>query len=224
MMDRCYKLSDRLSEFTEVQSILHCCKRNTDGSTSPCWGSKLLQWGKKCVCCTNTSHTCAHLARARRLTGSHSHARRHLHAQIHRLELRKTHTSKHTPEKATVNEPRSRPKRWHQSGTLSPFGSRRTVSRICLLEQVLNNSKVTETILCISACSACQTRWRSSRSSLLVLFTAIVQIVKAFALSERLFSLMMIYLHETALTRIYAAEHHLAIHLGVRAACECWPA
>lgn len=67
---------------------------------------------------------------------------------------KKTHASKHTPEKATVNEPRSRPKRWHQSGTLTLFGSRRTVSRICQLEQVLNNSKVKETILCISAYTA----------------------------------------------------------------------
>lgn len=97
----------------------------------------------------------------------------------------KTHTSKRTPEKATVNEPHSRPKCWHQSGTHTPFGSRRTVSRICLLEQVLNNSKVKGNHfmhICIHSKRACQTYWLSSRSSPLMLFTAIVQIVKGNSL------------------------------------------
>lgn len=55
-------------------------------------------------------------------------------------KLRHPHTT--PPESATVNEPRSRPKRWHQSGTLTLLGSRWTASHICLQEEVLNNSKV----------------------------------------------------------------------------------
>lgn len=89
-------------------------------------------------------------------THTHKHEHKHLHAQTHGHELTKTNASTHTPEKATVNEPHSRPKRWHQSGTLLPFGSRRTPSRICLLEEVLNNSKVRETILCRSAYMAAE--------------------------------------------------------------------
>lgn len=233
LTDRCYKLFDSLSKFTEVQSILHCCKRNSDWSTSPCWASKLLQWEGKSVSAAQTrpthtdSQVCTLHIRARRWhMDSHSHV--HLHAQIRGHELTKPHASKHTPEKATVNEPHSRPKRWHQSGTLTPSGSRRTASHICLLEQVLNNSKVRETILCISAYTASR-RAKLVGSlpvlPLLLFFSAIVQIVERFVLSEWLFLMMMIYLYMKQLLHRYAQLSTTTTRAtGESGACECRPA
>lgn len=53
--------------------------------------------------------------------------------------------------------------------------------------------------ICIHSERACQTRWLYSRSSLLVLFTAIVWIVKWFALIEWLFLVMIISLYNQLL-------------------------
>lgn len=104
-------------------------------------------------------------------------------------KLRHPHTT--PPESATVNEPRSRPKRWHQSGTLTLLGSRRTASRICLQEEVLNNSKVEGShfmhISIHGGQRASHTRWLVSRSPQPPLFTANVQIVKGLSVREWLF-------------------------------------
>lgn len=137
LTDRCYKLRDGLSEFTEVQSILNCCGRNDDRSTSPCWAGKLLQREEKCVYCEQTrpTHACAHVQDLE-LYGlgrfPHSDTQTPACADSCGHGLTKTHASKHAPEKATANEPRRRPNRWHQSGILhqwAPGG--RWVASVC---------------------------------------------------------------------------------------------
>lgn len=139
---------------------------------------------------------------------SHSHARAH-NTCTHRLtgmSWQKPHASKHTPEKATVNEARSRPKSWHQSGTLTPLGSRRTVSRICLLKQVLNNSKVKETILCISAYTASECARLVGSLPDLPHLCCLLQLCELW---NGLFLLNdSFYLHETVAAQVRTAEHH----------------
>lgn len=188
VMDRCYKLSDSLSKFTEVQSIQHCCKRNSDGSTSPCWASKLLQWEEKCVWGTNTSHS---RAQTPARTGSQAWAekkKKNARIQTHPREGYSKWTSQ--PSKALTSIR-------HAYTVWLPTDSESHLSARASAKQFQSEGNHFMHI-CIHSERACQTRWLASPLSLLVLFTAIVQIVKRFVLIEWLFLELMIYLRENS--------------------------